>query len=267
MAVYLLTGKLGSGKSLAAVGRAREYAIQGRRIVSNFHMDLSSCARSRDSKLARAFVEVIPPRPSSADLLALGRGGSGEHDAGLLILDECSTFLNARSWSDKDRQAVIDWFLHSRKRAWDIILITQHASQLDKQVREAIGEFLVTVRRLDKMKIPVVSWLLPIKMPQVHIAQVRYGLGPNDMTADHWIFRGKDLYPCYSTEWISTQEDVGSYCTLSAELARFRYQKSIPLAFLLSLVWRIPLLALCQLLARCGVLRESDFLSAKQAVR
>jgi len=269
MAVYILTGKLGSGKSLAAAGRAREYGIQGRRVVANFHLDLSSCAKVRSSKLAKAFVEVIPARPSSQDLYSLGRGGAGEHDAGLLILDECGTFLNARQWNGEDRQRVVEWFLHSRKMAWDVILIVQHQSMLDKQIREAMGEFLVTVRRLDKMKVPVLSWFVPgIKLPQVHIAQVRYGLGPNDMTAEHWIFRGKDLYPCYSTEWISTKDSDGPYCTLSAELQRFRYQKSLPLGFLLSLSWRIPFAAFCVCLERCGLLHRTHFLfPAKQALR
>lgn len=268
MAVYLLTGKLGSGKSLAAVGRAREYGTMGRRVVSNFHIDLSSLARKRSSHLAKAFVEVIPARPSSADLHALGRGGTGEHDAGLLILDECGTFLNARQWNGEDRARIVEWFLHSRKLAWDVILIVQHASMIDKQIREAIGEFLVTVRRLDKMKLPVLSWLLPfLKLPQIHVAQVRYGLGPNDMTADHWIFRGRDLYACYSTEWISTQESSGAYCTLNAELARFRYEKQLPLAFLLSLLWRVPFFAFCLALERMGAIRRSDFLPVKNALR
>jgi hypothetical protein len=266
MAVYIITGKLGGGKSLAAVGRAVHYATMGRRVVANFHLDISSCAHRRDSLLAKATVEVINDRPTAAELLQLGRGGKGEHDAGLLILDECGTFLNARQWAGTERQELIDWFLHSRKFAWDVILIVQHASMLDKQIREAIGEHLVTVRRMDKMNIPLVSWIFPVKMPQVHIATVKYGLGPGDMTVDRWIFRGKNLYQCYSTEWISGQDSRGGYCTLSAELVRFRYERKFDWSFAFSLVWRLPLYAVCLLFESIGWLRRSDFLSVRRPV-
>ncbi|MFK4136821.1 zonular occludens toxin domain-containing protein, partial [Pseudomonas luteola] len=35
MAVYFVTGKLGSGKSLVAVGKIRDYMIAGRRVATN----------------------------------------------------------------------------------------------------------------------------------------------------------------------------------------------------------------------------------------
>lgn len=266
MAVYMLTGRLGAGKSLAAVSKAVEYAAKGRRVVTNFFLDLAPVAHRSGTNLARSAPLVISARPTAADLRALGRGGPTEHEAGLLILDECATFLNSRQWQGSGRNELIEWFLHSRKLGWDIILIVQHQAMLDKQIRDALCEFLVTVRRLDKMKIPVISWLIPFKMPQVHIAQVRYGLSPNDPTADHWVFRGKNLYPCYSTEWISDAAEQGSYSVLPAELSKFRYQKKQDLAFILSLIWRLPFYLLCRFLSRRGLLRPSHYLRAARSV-
>lgn len=259
MAVYLVTGRLGSGKSLACVGKAVEYASKGRRVVSNFFLDLAPACFRQDSHLARCAPLIIPSRPTAADLVALGRGGPSEHEAGLLILDECGTFLNSRQWQGSGRNALIDWFLHSRKLGWDIILICQHQAMLDKQIRDAMCEFLVTVRRLDKMSVPIISWLLPIKLPQVHIAQVRYGLGPNDPTSDHWVFRGKNLYACYNTEWISDASEQGVYSVLPAELSKFRYIKKHDFRFLLSLLWRLPFFLFCRLLERLGLLSRGQY--------
>ena len=199
MAVYLLTGKLGSGKSLAAVARAIEYLDQGRRVVANFRIDVLPVCKGPESKRARAVVECLPDRPTSLDLRALGRGGPTEERAGLLILDECATWLNARTWNGTDREAVIDWFLHSRKLGWDVILICQHSSALDKQVREMICEFLVTCRRLDRFNLPILGF----KLPKVHVASVRYGLSPTDLNAEHWVYRGTQYYECYNTLWES----------------------------------------------------------------
>jgi hypothetical protein len=207
MPVYLLTGKLGSGKSLAAVGRAVEYVEQGRRVVANFWLDVGLLARSQASIYARSVVEVLPDRPRAGDLVALGRGGPSEERAGLLILDECATWLNARTWNGKEREAVIDWFLHSRKLGWDVILICQHASALDKQVREMICEYLVTCRRLDRFKVP----LFGIQLPRVHVASVRYGLAPTDLNAEHWVYRGGRYFALYATNWISSASTLSGW--------------------------------------------------------
>jgi hypothetical protein len=225
MAVYLVTGKLGNGKSLVAVGKAVEYAQDGRRVVANFHIDFAPLAKREGSRLASASVTVIPPRPRSADLDSLGRGGDGEHDAGLLILDECAMFLNSRNWQDKDREKVIDWLLHSRKLGWDVMLIVQAQSMLDKQVREAVCEFLVICRRLDRFKIPLISWIFPLRFPRVHTALVRYGLSNTDAKAETWIYRGNHLFACYSTAQIFEGDSavLGPYCVVPARLSRFRY--------------------------------------------
>lgn len=222
--VYLLTGRLGSGKSLGAVHKAVEYAAKGRRVVANFPIDFAPVSRSAKSKLAHCSPCILPARPTAAQLEALGDGGPDEDHAGLLILDECGTFLNARTWAGDERQKIIEWMLHSRKRGWEIMLLIQHQSMLDKQVREALCEYLVTFRRLDKFRFPVIGWMLP-KLPRVHVGQVRYGLGLHDPTADHWIFRGGALFECYDTKWVSTiAHERGPYSVLPAQLSKHRYE-------------------------------------------
>ena len=54
----------------------------------------------------------IPDKPSLNDLLVIGTGNTSYDESrnGLLVLDECGTWFNSRSWGDKDRQPVIDWF-------------------------------------------------------------------------------------------------------------------------------------------------------------
>jgi len=250
MAVYLLTGRLGSGKSLASVERAIHYASQGRRVVANFHIDLQTVCPSPKAKISRQVVEVIPDRPTSADLKALGRGGDSEHTAGLLILDECATFLNSRSWNQGDRPKLIDWFLHSRKMGWDCILICQHQSMLDKQIREAFCEYLVVCKRSDKLRIPFVGWFFKATLPRFHICFVRYGLEPMAPIAERWIFRGNGWFECYQTKWISDADSMaGWYSVLPATLSRFRY---LPRKHTLFSLARIVGGFLADILARLG---------------
>lgn len=205
MPVYVVTGKLGSGKTLAMVGRMRDYLEKGRPVASNIDLDVRRLLR----KAPRVPMVRLPDRPTVADMEALGtvHATGREELNGAIVLDECGTWLNSRQWADKGRQALIDWFLHSRKFGWDVFLIVQNIALLDKQLRDAIAEFCVTCRRLDRVRIPGFGRLISIltlgtfkgHMPKVHVATVRYGVGPGAVTADTWLYRGRDLYGAYST--------------------------------------------------------------------
>lgn len=116
MAVYFVTGKLGSGKSLSAVGRIREYMKQGRRVATNLDIYPDKLLHRNN----REVLSRLPDKPRIEDLELLGTGDGkplsdyDESRFGLLVLDEMASWFNARGWADKSRHAVIEWFLHAR---------------------------------------------------------------------------------------------------------------------------------------------------------
>ncbi|WP_428625431.1 zonular occludens toxin domain-containing protein [Sedimenticola sp.] len=195
--ITAITGKVGSGKNLFAIQKIIDYAAKGRRIVTNFKVDLAPVQPLWKRWLRHPVhqVEQIPARPTFEDVRRLGKGGEREHVAGLLVLDEVGPLLNARSWQDKDRSAFIDWLLHSRKLAWDILLIVQNVNLVDKQIRIAVVESLVTIRRMDRLKLP----LLGVPLPRIHMAVERYGTEPHAPIAERTFFRGNRLFQCYDT--------------------------------------------------------------------
>lgn len=213
MSIYVVTGKLGAGKSLLAVSRIRHYLREGRRVATNLDLTLENMldAHNRAARVMR-----IPDKPTAGDLDAIGLGADilDESRYGLLVLDELGTWLNARSWGDKDRQGVIDWLIHSRKRRWDVILLVQNQSMMDKQVREALLEYLVTCKRLDKVKVPVLGalgkWLSLGAwngcIGRVHLGVVVYAAGTailaNALVVERWLYRGVDLFRAYDTEQV-----------------------------------------------------------------
>jgi len=210
MTITAVTGKVGSGKNLWAIERIQHYALQGRRIAANFRVDLAPIQPMMHRLLKRpvAEVEQLPGRPTFADVKALGKGGPKEHRSGLLVLDEVGPLLNARTWQDKDRQLFIDWLLHSRKLAWDVLLIVQNIGLVDKQIRVAVVESLVTVKRFDRIRV------MGLPMPRVHMAVERYGTEPQAPIAQRRFFRGTRYFDCYDTtelvgEVIEVEEPVG----------------------------------------------------------
>lgn len=69
----------------------------------------------------------------------------------LLILDECQTIFNPRSWNRKDRLRWVEFFTVHRHYGFDVILITQNDMMVDKQIR-GIMETQVIHRNISKYK-------------------------------------------------------------------------------------------------------------------
>ncbi len=231
MTVYFVTGKLGAGKSLTSVGRIREAFERGAPVATNLDINLAMML-GRDKKNTRLF--RVPDKPTLKDLEALGNGNPtyNESKNGLLVLDECGTWFNSRTWNDKSRQDVINWFLHARKLGWDIIFIVQDISIVDKQARLALGEHLVICRRLDRMKVPILSFIVSIvtlgqarlPLPKLHIGIVKYGDNVNSLTVDRWNLWGTDLYACYDTKQsFSDNYAHGTYMVLPSWYTHGRY--------------------------------------------
>ncbi|WP_228767307.1 zonular occludens toxin domain-containing protein [Vibrio hibernica] len=231
MAVYFVTGKLGAGKSLTSVGRIREAFLRGAPVATNLDINLRFML-GRNKKNTRLF--RVPDKPNLQDLEALGRGNPtyDERKNGLLVLDECGTWFNSRTWNDKSRQHIINWFLHARKLGWDIIFIVQDISIVDKQVRLALAEHTVFCRRLDRMQVPIISSLIRIlsfgtlrlPLPKLHIGIVKYGDSVQSLTVDKWNLWGTDLYATYDTKQaFSDNYDRGTYSVLPPYLTHGRY--------------------------------------------
>jgi len=205
MPVYVVTGKLGSGKSLVAVGKIRDKLYRGCKVATNLDIRLDKLigVKPRQTCFFR-----IPDKPTLFDLESIGRGTDSydETKNGLLVLDECGTWFNARSWNDKSRQDVINWFLHARKLGWDIIFLIQDLSIMDKQARVALAEHVVYCRRLDRVTIPFIGALYSlvtggkIPLPKIHLGIVKYGDSPTAMVVERWTYTGRDLYPAYDTK-------------------------------------------------------------------
>lgn len=237
MSVYFVTGNLGSGKGLAALYQLRNYANNGFRIAGNLDINLDKLIPSVNSKTT--YVRV-PDRPTAHDLELLGQGNNGydPDENSLLVLDECVTWLNARSWNDKGRMALIDWLIHSRKHGWDVILIAQSFETLDKQIVDTLMEFHVSMNNLANFNIPIFGKLFkgwtknnrPLKLPKMHFGRVMY---KNLVKADSWTFKGKDLYNCYDTKQIFSETyPHGTHSLLSRWHLEGRYLKNEKINFL-----------------------------------
>lgn len=200
---WLVQGVRGAGKSLVAVGRALDHLRAGLPVATNMDLNIEGDP-SIKGKLYR-----LPDQPSADDLHALGpvHDTGDETKDGLLLLDECATFLNARDWNGKARQAQVEWLVQSRKFGWSLLFIVQSADMIDKQLRSTLFDYRVTCKRLDRLRIPFVGMIGRLltfgtwdgAFPRMHFGIVFYGSGPGATYHETWKYRGTDLFNRYRT--------------------------------------------------------------------
>jgi hypothetical protein len=231
---FALTGKKGTGKSKNAVRLARDiYLAHGRRVATNLDLFLKPMFGVH----SKVTYVRLPDKPSAFDLEAAGQGQSGKYDEdtfGGLFLDEMGTWINSRSFGDKDRQPLLDFLAHGRKMRWDAYYIMQDVMQVDKQLRESFIEYTVRHIRFDRVRVPFVGGLLGALfgpkaryLPRFHRAQSRLGCNPQALVADSVLYTGKDVEPCYDTTQIFRPDYAhGTYSVLSPWHVEGRFLKS-----------------------------------------
>lgn len=238
MPVYVVQGKLGTGKGKYCVGKMQEALRAGRRVATNFDLYMEHLCKS-DNKITAT---RVPDKPTAKDLDDIGHGNPAnsydEEKNGVLVLDELGSWLNSRSFQGPDRAALLDWLIHARKKGWDVYLIVQNIDMIDKQVRVGLAEYIVKCIRADKIKLPVVGPFLGKRgtLPKFHIANMSMADVPGIVIDREW-FKGEDLHAAYDTlqifrDWardpldpkFSTEIYAGPYSYLSAWHLKGRHE-------------------------------------------
>lgn len=225
---FVIQGKKGNGKGIIAVAMIDDYLRQGRPVATNLNMYLENLLPlSSKTTLYR-----LPDQPSYQDMLNIGciDTKGDEKKNGLIVLDECASWLNARDYTDPERKKLLDWFVHSRKHGWDVAYVIQSINMLDKQFRDGFAEHLITVVRLDRLGIPVLGFLIglfgfALRFPQVHIGIVRYGTSAQAPIVERIVKRGKRYWKAYDTlqKFSKLNEFQGVSSTLSAWHVKGRF--------------------------------------------
>lgn len=260
MEFRFVTGKLGTGKTLVAVGHAARCLKQGKMVATNVDLYPENF-QNKHNKGTRIFRLPDHPTPDDLEMLPVGNptlelGPDGSYRPGpnydpnknsLLLLDELAQFLNTRNFASKDRTRMIQFLVLLRKKGWDAWFIVQHIDMVDKQIREGLAQETGYCRDMSRIPIPLIGSLFrritgkALTFPKIHRVTFRDGYSPDGLVLEVQNYSAgpvKEIYntaqtlsPDYVPTWaVNHYENAGLHCLLTPwHLAGYKLPPRQPL--------------------------------------
>lgn len=162
--IYFYSGLPGSGKSLHCAKMIDVYHKKGKHVITNFEVNhdfwkKKRCKKNKCTGQAGEIRDITNSELTIEYLMDFADKYHARNEKGqiiekqtLLIIDECQTMFNSRSWNQKGRAEWIIFFTQHRKFGFTIILVSQNKNLIDKQIR-SILEFDFEHRNLKNFKV------------------------------------------------------------------------------------------------------------------
>lgn len=203
-------GRVGSGKSFAAVRRMVEHLSRGLTVATNITLNWDGVV-----EFARSEYGVEVNRDQLVDLSHLDDEKLGEFykwtpkgEPGapvLVVIDEAHLIFNARDWA-KTSRGLLAFLTQSRKHDTDIIFISQAMTNVDKQFR-VLFQYIWRFRDLRKTTVPGlgIRWdtMLQVITFGAHSGEMllacNYDYDGKTLNNREFVSMDKRIFACYNT--------------------------------------------------------------------
>lgn len=112
----------------------------------------------------------------------------------LIVLDEAHAQLNARDWADTKKRPFFNWLTQSRHDNNDLIFITQHSANIDKQIARLVTYFR-RIRNMSNFAIPGFG-----KWPLKQFVIVTLDQDGKTVMDRKWVSHDKGVFACYRSK-------------------------------------------------------------------
>lgn len=199
--INLFTGTPGSGKSLDMARFIFSFNRQKKPVICNFEID------KKKLKHPDLFFFVDNIDLTVEFLVDFAKNfykdGKVKESSIVLVVDECQMMFNSRDWSKPDRQAWNKFFQIHRHYGFDIYLVTQFDSMIDKQIRSLV-EYNYIHRKVKNFGLKGYFLSFLFLAPSLFIS-IKYWYPMKEKISSEF-FRGrKKLYSLYDTFDLSSK--------------------------------------------------------------
>ncbi len=156
--IELITGKIGGGKTLRAVGEMIRHLGKGGTVCTNVELIWDECCLVCEERYGvKLLREQFRPLDLNSEKSWQLQIPFGEMPgAVLVVLDEIHLFYNSRNWAETQKKHgdLVSFLSQSRKVHVEIRFLCQASTNLDKQFRLQC-EYEIFTRRLADIKVPL----------------------------------------------------------------------------------------------------------------
>lgn len=199
--INLFTGTPGSGKSLDMARFIYSFNRQKKPVICNFEINTKKLRHSEHFHYVDNIDLTVDYLVNFASCYFKDR--KLKESSIILVIDECQMMFNSRDWSKPDRQAWNKFFQIHRHYGYDIYLVTQFDSMIDKQIRSLV-EYNYIHRKLSNYGWK--GWFLSALFlsPRMFVS-IKYWYPMKEKISSEF-FRGrKKLFSLYDTFSLSSR--------------------------------------------------------------
>lgn len=200
--IYLYTGTPGSGKSLNTARVIKTQLALKRPVICNF--SISSKVKNYEYFTYKTNEELTVDYLTDFARNYFGQNRVKE-GAITLVIDECQMLFNSRDWSKPDRQGWNKFFQIHRHFGYDVILVTQFDSMIDKQIR-ALVEYEIIHRKISNYGWKGYLLQLFLLAPTLFV-KVKVWYPMREKVSSEFFRGSKRLYSLYDTYALSFLDD------------------------------------------------------------
>jgi hypothetical protein len=200
---------VGAGKSYFAVDRLMPHWVQGGTafVSDTVVIHWEECKRYAKQRAGVVLEDDQFRAISSVDLQHLHEvtlPGSVELPV-LIVVDEAQDAFNARDWSDKSKRPFFSWLCQSRHDDNDVVILSQAAANVDKQVRR-LCTYIWIVRNTEYFPVggkPLSKW---IRLFSFGLSNGRYFVRTQldqdgkTVLGKRWVKADRGLFRCYESK-------------------------------------------------------------------
>lgn len=199
--INLFTGTPGSGKSLDMARFIYSFNRQKKPVICNFEINTKKLRHSEHFHYVDNIDLTVDYLVDFASSYFKNR--KLKESSIVLVIDECQMMFNSRDWSKPDRQSWNKFFQIHRHYGFDIYLVTQFDSMIDKQIRSLV-EYNYIHRKLSNYGWK--GWFLSALFlsPKMFVS-IKYWYPMKEKISSEF-FRGrKKLFSLYDTFSLSSR--------------------------------------------------------------